>query len=140
MNMNNANWPGYNIPQQPKKSRWPLFLAVGCGILAVIGVLLFVLAVFMFSEKPDETKELINELKLDDAPTAIDLTNADIEEMIHIGMPKDSVLMTFGNPTTYRFTSWADDVLYQYNDTTYLMVYFENNKVSDYEYHNSSEE
>ena len=140
VNVTNGNppyWKDKYSSGKPKKSGKSLAFTVGCSILAVLVVLsLIVVALIVLNkEKPNETAQKIEELRLEEKPAAY-YENLNVEEVLHEGMSKDSVLMVLGKPSAYRYTNWADDILYEFNDTCYLQVWFENGKVSGIDYKN----
>ena len=139
VNVTNGNppyWKDKYANGKPPKSGHSTAIKVGCSILAVLVVLsIAVLAMILLNkEKPDETARMIEELRLDERPP-VDLTTLNMDEVLHEGMPKDSVLMLLGKPTVYRYKAWSDDIIYEYGDSSSVQIWFDDNKVSGYDYH-----
>lgn len=73
------------------------FLHIGIGFVLGVVCTLGVLAIMPFSSNShDENKEPVNH---GDAETKIDMTQ------LHIGLPKDSVLLIYGEPDEFSSTS-----------------------------------
>ncbi len=137
VNLTNGNPPHFQSHysgDKPQKSGKSLAVKVGLIILAVLIVLsLAVLAMILFKEKPYDTAKMIELLQLEEKPRINTLDGVNVKELIHINMPKDSVLMVLGRPTDYRKTDWADDIIYEFGDSTYLRVSFEDGLVVGFE-------
>ena len=121
-----AQYPQYGAggPMPPKKkSVWPTVLMIGCGCLVGIALVLAVFSLLMLREceqkNKDRTTPMIEELNVtENLVLKNNLDSVQIKELIYIGMPKDSVLITLGKPDDYLDASWGDYVTYQINDST----------------------
>ena len=122
-------YPPYALPPK-KKSVWPKVFMIGCGCLAGIAIVLGIFALLMLREcnKPhiDTTAQYIKELNLKESIVKRDsLDSVQIKELIYIGMPKDSVLITLGEPDEYTDAKWGDWVAYNINDSTNVQIEFD---------------
>lgn len=125
------------VPPAKKKKVWPWVLLGGCGCLALVAAIIVVTTVWFINQPdPNDTTSIINEMGLKDKTPIVRASANDITKHLHINMPKDSVLMALGMPSEYQYAKWADQLLYEYhyNDSTtnYVIIYFNNNVVSDF--------
>ncbi len=120
-----------------KKKVWPWVLFGGCGCMALVAVIIFVSMVWFVNQPdPNDTTHIINELGIDTKSARVRDSSSEIMKHLHLNMPKDSVLMVLGMPTEYQYTNWSDMLMYEYhyNDSTTnsVIIYFEDNVVSDF--------
>lgn len=135
----NPQYPSYGAgrPMPPKKkSVWPKVLMIGCGCLAGIAVVVGVFFLLMMRQceehSKDRTTPMIEELNVGESLVQKNhLDSLQIKEMIYIGMPKDSVLITLGKPDEYLDASWGDYVSYNINDSTSVRIDFYKELVDD---------
>ena len=127
---------GRNLPPK-KKSVWPKVLLVGCGCLGgialvLLGFLAFV-GITMCNEKdPLDTTLMLEELNLKDKKAIVYDSAEEIIGKIHLGMPKDSLLMALGTPSEYGYAKWGDSMVYEFADTCGITFNFHKGKLTDY--------
>ena len=126
--------PGF----KPKKSVWPKVLLIGCIGLAAIAIAVIVffgLIMCNGNEHVDQTGILLEELNLTDKEPAV-LEGVNVDSILHVGMPRDSVLMALGKPAEYNCANWSDDMYYVINDSTGLLIFFSREgKVDSFEHY-----
>ncbi len=121
---------GAPLPPKKKTNGWLIALLSGCGCLLILAIIVVVVfgvgMVESYNEhNKDRTTPLIEELNLKESYVMRDgLDSLQIKELVYIGMPKDSVLITLGKPDDYLDANWGDYVAYNLNDSLNVQIDF----------------
>ncbi len=129
---NPQNGAGTTEPPKKKKG-WRTAMLLGCGCLCGMAIVVGVFALLMLTEcnrDKDETTPMIEELNVQESLVIKNnLDSVRIKELITMGMPKDSVLVTLGKPDSYLDANWGDYVTYDLNDSISVQINFSDNVV-----------
>lgn len=133
-------YPMNAVPQKSSSGCWADVLKIGCGFLAGIAVAIFAMVILgysMSSNSPimfDEGKQksVIDYGSEDSDVRYFDVKSKKGEARIHIGMPKDSVIMLLGKPSQFISTEYSNEITYEFGpyDTNFLTIDFKDGKVS----------